>query len=520
MIVSIVLTCCLAVCATAILSYISMAVMIGPWIESTVILLATLALYAWRANQQQRSRALVLVTAGASIGGILATGLGFAFPTLFFLDPNQFNLWLAQPLHFALIVGGLAITAGALGLIVADLLEDKLITQEQLPFPIAELAHKMITAQDNIQKARQLGAGFITSLLYSIIQKASGFTQSISISKVHVVLQYFQLPALAIPALELPMLWAIGFVTGHVIALPLAVGIISKICITAPLYTIYFPHIKHTDFLFAFASGMMIYGTILSFFDLPRIVTDLYKKKGPRIHLPTHTLIAMAAVLVACSAFFFFFNMSVWYQLFVIGATIICIYQLSLIGGKFGLAPMGRYATFVMFPSIILFGYNPIQATIVATFVEVAGGVAVDVLFGRKLAQLSGVTQVRRYQWLGLLVSAVSAGIIFFLLITQLGLGSEHLLAQRAQSRALTLSVQSFNFFALLAGALFGSLLKDLKVNPIMVLGGIFMPIDWSLILVLGGLSTYLVTDKESHYPFWSGVFAANSLWMLSKIFF
>lgn len=45
------------------------------------------------------------------------------------------------------------------------------------------------------------------------------------------------------------------------------------------------------------------------------------------------------------------------------------------------------------------------------------------------------------------------------------------------------------------------------------------MPIDYSLPLIFGGLSASLVKNKEDYFPFWSGVFAANSLWMLLKVF-
>ena len=54
------------------------------------------------------------------------------------------------------------------------------------------------------------------------------------------------------------------------------------------------------------------------------------------------------------------------------------------------------------------------------------------------------------------------------------------MLAQKSQTRALMINIQTFDFFALLLGALFGAVLKDLRINPIMVLGGILMPLDVS----------------------------------------
>ena len=48
-----------------------------------------------------------------------------------------------------------------------------------------------------------------------------------------------------------------------------------------------------------------------------------------------------------------------------------------------------------------------------------------------------------------------------------------------------------------------------------MVLGGLLMPLNITIGLVIGGLATLFVKDKEEYFPFWSGVFAANSLWMI-----
>jgi len=50
-----------------------------------------------------------------------------------------------------------------------------------------------------------------------------------------------------------------------------------------------------------------------------------------------------------------------------------------------------------------------------------------------------------------------------------------------------------------------------------LVLGGLLMPINITLGLVVGGLFALLPTDREEWYPFWSGVFAGNSIWMLIR---
>ena len=202
---------------------------------------------------------------------------------------------------------------------------------------------------------------------------------------------------------------------------------------------------------------------------------------------------------------------------FLFAGSFACIYQIIIIAGKIGLAPLGRFATFVMVPAMLLFGLNIIQTVFVATFVEICGGVAADVLFGRKVAYLMQLERkkVFIYQALGLLVSALMVGVVFFFLIKHFGLGSAQLFAYKSQSRALLIDVKQFDYWALLLGALFSLVLKYVRVNAMLVLGGLLMPINISLGLIFGGMLTLFTKEREEWEPFWSGVFAANSIWML-----
>ena len=55
-----------------------------------------------------------------------------------------------------------------------------------------------------------------------------------------------------------------------------------------------------------------------------------------------------------------------------------------------------------------------------------------------------------------------------------------------------------------------------LKCNPMLVLGGLLMPLSLTLGLVLGGLCSLLLPkEKIDLEPLCSGIFAANSLCMI-----
>ena len=522
--------------STAVMSYISMATPIGPWIAPTITLLCLLIFKLFPIKNPTRS--LVLVTVAASIGGIVATACGFSYPTLYFLDPVLFNSWMESPRYFALIMAGISFSAGSFGLVFANLFEKQLIEKQQLPFPIGQLVYKMIAASTKIKKAYELMAGFVGTTLFCILQDGfSTFTGFIP--RLYVLVDEFKWSVFAVPRVEFmmwPMLWAIGFVTGHVIAIPLAVGALAKIILVDPVNQLYFNGLTNVEFVLAFASGMVVHGAIVGFISLRGILRNgfawihkngvmgnLYQMGGssnPLELLKSNN--GLLVTIISTLILFSYFQMSLASQLFMLVGAFACTYQIAIIAGKIGLAPLGRFATFVMIPAMLLFNVNYIHIVFIATFIEVAGGVAADILFGRKMAHLAQVDrkQVIAYQWLGLIVSSLAIGGIFWLLINQFELGSPELFAYKAQSRRLLISAKAFDFGVLIIGALFSAFLGYVKVNPMLVLGGLLMPINISLGLIFGGFLTSFTKNREEWEPLWSGVFAANSLWMIVKALF
>lgn len=533
-IISLVLTVIFSIFSTSVMAYISMATPIGPWIAPTLVLLATIIVKGIARSSNATTQAIAFSALGGSIGGILATAFGFSFPTLYFLDSNLFVSWMATPWYFVMIVSVLALAAGGFGLLVANLIEKKLIIEEQMPFPIGQLIYKMIAVQHNIHKAWELVIGFISTMLFCAFQNGVVGLPSLIPTTLR-LLQGFQwwiftVPSIIIRLDQFPMLWAIGFITGHVIAKPLALGALAKILVVDPLNTAFFSSITNEDFLMAFCSGIVIASAGASFLALPKMIQQGWNNWNNKYDGNNESLLAAARTalhvpeLIIVSylvvGFLTYFKFSIFTQLYLVIGAFICTYQIAAIAGKIGLALLGRFATFVMVPAYVLFGLPYMQLVIIATFVEAAGGVATDVLFGRKTAQLAELShkKVILIQWLGLLVSSVTLGCVMWLLIHHFGLGSEELVAQRSQARALLLNFTSFNYYVLILGALFGfAIEKIFKVSPMLMLGGLLMSLNYSLLLIGGGLSTRLVQKREDWEPFWSGVFAGNSIWVVIR---
>lgn len=529
--IAIIISIALSLFSTTVMSYVALATPIGPWIAPTLVFIALLLS---RLVVSLSSTSMAYVVSAGSIGGIVATACAFSFPTIYFLDPILFKVWMASPLFFSFKLGCFSFLAGAFGVLVANIAENSLIDVQNLSFPVGQLVHKMIIAQNQIRKAYELMIGFVAAAFFSFLQGGILLTHAIIPKSVTLLpamkVSIFSLPRMVINLDIAPMIWAIGFVTGHVIALPLAVGALANIVVLSPVQQLFFSYLTSVEFTLAFCSGIVFFITASSVMGMPKQIVGGIRKyisSGRALKnkisfmsvLQTRDVLFSVIIAVGLILFLSYFEFPWYVQLYLIVCSAITTYQIAAIAGRIGLALLGRFATFVMVPAMLMFNINYVHMVFIATFVEMAGGVAADVLFGRKLAQLSDIsrTTMRRYQLLGLVVASVSIGMIFWLLINHFGLGSPELFAYRAQSRQLLIQAKHFDYVVVAIGALFGLCLQQIRLNPMLVLGGLLMPLDITFGLVAGGMLAVLSSDKEQWYPFWSGIFASNSLCMLLR---
>lgn len=498
-----------------ILAYISVATPLGPWIAPTFAI-ALVALF-----RQSKKDFLYPIAAG-SPGGIMATAFGFAFPTFYFLKPELFVAWMNTPAFFILSVAALAFCASSLGLLIASHFRKSMIIEEELAFPVGQVVHKIVDTPRQKSQQRQLAGGFFSSLLFGLLQmkillKRAIIPQTVSIFN-KTVMGPFLFPALRFDLTMTPMLIALGFIAGSMITLPLFVGAFSQVFIIHPIHTQWFSYLSRSDFVFALCSGIVLCGAIQGMLSLPKQFGNLNtKSKKKKFTFSPYWI----APLVATCAFLSFFKFSLIAQSYVIFFSLVCAYQIAHIAGKIGLAFLGRFATFVMIPGMLLFGFDALQLTIVSTFVGVMGGVAADALFSYKAAEMAQLDarKIFWYQVGGILVSSLVLGAVFWLLCTHFHLGSEQFFAQRAQARALLVQAVAFDYYVLALGALFGFILKRIKISPLLVLGGLLMPLSLSLLLVLGGFISTFFKNKQEYEPLCSGVYAANALTMFMGVF-
>ena len=129
------------------------------------------------------------------------------------------------------------------------------------------------------------------------------------------------------------------------------------------------------------------------------------------------------------------------------------------------------------------------------------------------------VRRVHHAQLLGVIITGLCIGGLFWLLCTHFSLGSLPLVAHRGRARALLLHSYNFHWMVLGLGALYGMVLKRVGVNPILAFGGLIMPNHITIGLALGAGVRALTAEPDKYVPFWSGVFAGDALWVLCTLF-
>jgi hypothetical protein len=494
--------------SSAIMLYIALATPMGPWIETTIALMALIPLKFFYSSVEKRLLGATPIVASAGVAGIIATAVAFSVPAIGFIDPTFFPYLIDHWWYALVVVGGLIVVAGMLGISVAVALRSELMDRERLSFPIGSVVYEMIVAT-GMNKVLQLVAGTISAL---IVVSITGFS----------VLKSLLVWGIRFRFDTAPLFCAVGFIAGPSLIIPLLVGVVSRFFLIEPTREWYFPAIPTEDFLFSFFTGIVFFGAlhsiIVSLLRVLRnrgtVVSDVkaYWQQYENIHY-----IALAAGV----SFLYFtaLGLSIPATILVIGGAVIACQQLALIAGKMGIAPLGRYATFVMVPALAAFTVSPLLATLISAYVEIAGGVAADVLFGIALSDRAQAPRKKTifYQMMAVVLSAFFCVGILLMLIKAFGLGSSELFALKAKNRAWLIMAHSFDFGLIFAGAVFAAALSYCSVNPVLVLGGLAMPADASLLLVLGAAAAHCFSDPREWYPAASGIFAATSFGMVVK---
>lgn len=534
----------------SILAYLSVATMMGPWMAPTIALISNILFKIKQrfshTSPGSNQRATALIQAIGAVGGAVATGIGFAFPMLYFLDRPTFTNLLAHPGSFYLLIAGLCLTAGSLGIALGTLFAQQFIDKAQLPFPVSQLTYNVIAAQNNKSQALGIFQGVTLTVGFSIIRDGIGKIGGIIPKTIHLFTPYLnQACAIAL----WPTIWAIGFSSGLSLVAPILLGLLSKYLILIPLndHANYLPFsffkpMNIASFTVAFCSGIVLYELVLGIMNntkkilfystqrtqITHLNLKLILKKvyllGSQLSKPGqhHHRLVLLVILIGTVSLLTVLKFPLSAQIVFLAACTFATHQICLIGGKIGLIQFGRFSTYILVPMFLLFNLSYLQLTVVCVFFHICAATASDTLFDFQTGALTNIPRPKMWlvQWVGLLSVALSIGAIFYLLFTNLHLGSPDFFAQRSQAKALLLQTLHFDPFVVFFGFLYGFIIKKCGLSPTMVFGGIIMPNSISIGLIIGASLTLFTKDKEKYLPFCAGVFASESLWVIISILF
>jgi hypothetical protein len=544
----------LSVLASAILLYISIATTIGPWIAPTLLLVSSLIFKLFRKNSAETPHHLVMVSALASGGGIIAVGIGFSLPMLYFLSPVAFQELISTPWHFMVRITITILLAGSFGIFVGKFFAKTILKKNDLSFPISRIAYQIASAQSHRQDAQNLFKGISATLILCIFR--DGFYMFKGLITKHLTLLNTAVTGPLIFSIW-PTLWSVGYTIGLSSTIPLLIGLVSRYAILYPInnHSLFLPFslfapLKEEGFIVAFCSGMIISDLILSILSNPGSIIQYVKTYIAAIRQPNIPLfssflwhpikiflsnesqikllvksfnrIEPFIAIASFITFFSFLGFSLPAQCIILIAMLIALYEVNRLCGKIGLLQIGRFSAFILIPVVLLFKINSLQMTALTLFFNVAAGVSSDLLFDYKTAELSATNRdtIHGLQWIGLIISSITISVVCYILFTNIPLGSEELFAHRGRAKALLMQSLHFNHIIVSAGFLFGYLLKRFfRVSPTMAFGGIIMPSQITLGFLFGGLLSKLAgKNRDSFLPFCSGVFATETLWLLISL--
>ncbi|MBM3894276.1 hypothetical protein FJ366_01630 [Candidatus Dependentiae bacterium] len=525
-----------AVLASIVLLYISISSGIGPWISPVIVLSTAALMRLFGIFSENVGQNLAGIQALGASTGLIASAVAFTFPAYFFIDSTHFTTILQARTFVG--IGPVVIfifTWGMVGLLIGHFFAQSLLKDSALKVPVAELVKTTISASHEKEEFSFLLRGGVLGAALCLIRKLANILAS-----ARVVPSIVQGGATLFSGLITPTIWAVGFIAGKTMAIGLLVGICLKYCLFKPVHYFYFAHQVHAisleQYFVAVSSGLVL--TDLLFGGGQFVVTAIKKinsflssEREPAESENFLSFIKKISCTVRVEYFFLaslFAIAGLWPYgikdpfliLFLFGAVLVAVYQMTLMAGQIGLVQFGRFATFVMLPALVFFRVSAFHAVLVSAAVSISGAVAGSMLFQYRLADELKMKRSTMY-WIHVAAICLASIFVvagFFILCSHLQLGSAEFFGFRGYARALLIKSFDFDLLSLVFGLMVGIVLRFCKMSPSMVLGGLLMPKELVFAFLFGaGINQVLGKDKK-YMPIASGVFAAEAIWIFLSI--
>lgn len=499
----ILLTTLFAVFSQAMMSYLVMHWSLGPWVGPIFVVVCMTLLIPFISRKWFQEHALMTIAAG-SIGGMVGLCLGMTVPSFYFLHKTEFLHLVAKPIWFAGIISLLVFGAGSVAFLIAYIIKDHFVKENQLPFPVAQLVYDIVSIEEYSSVHRLMWVGVAISCAWNMC----------------VFLFRILLRSILMQVQAIPLLVCMGFIAGHIITIPAIIGLVNRFFALDILHKYFFEHVPGKEFLIMFCLGMLtiqiMYAVYLFFSWVQRRNDDQAMIVQVRKRLLDRRVLVIGVGMVS-GTILSFFNISLYEMLFLFPILILIGINVARIVGEIGIIDIDGFVWCVLLPLLYASTISSMNLLVIALFATVCLGMIIDLMFSYKLTQLAGISYQRvvKYQILSFFVATVTAGFVMWFYAQSFDEQSLHLFARDAQDFDALILFGSFNYKIFVCGMMV-ALLVLLSQQPLLVVIGLtLMAPTISVWLIVAGLVSYLVQDRQKLYPLWFGIYATHALWMI-----
>lgn len=441
----------------------------------------------------------------ASTGGILAAGICFTIPAIYFLDPELFDTLISNPGNFIFKIFVLALVGGIMGVLFSAYLRRNMIIEEKLPFIIGEATADTIKAgEKGGRKIKILLSAFGLSAIFTTLRDGV----SLTIGKLHFVFngiipdfKQFQLGVFKIEVPFIPMAFGAGYLIGYKIVSIWFLGCLFSYYLFQPLvhYLYSVPMDQMVTYILPLGVGAVIGGGVTLFFlrVIPssiRTFKAMISAKVSKDELNPRLIPIFAIISVFIMSFIL--NLSIVASLLAILGIWVITALAGRMTGEIGIDPMEVFAVIIVLFVKIVVSLGTLESIFIAAIAAVSVGVAGDLLFDLKAGHMLGTSpkSQAKAQILGVIIGSFVVGFSLLAILNAFTLGSPELYALQARSVSYMLGAIDVKIF--LIGFILGTAITLMKL-PGMVFGiGIFIPLYLSVAFFIGGVVNYLNRKK------------------------
>ena len=437
----------------------------------------------------------------ASTGGILAAGICFTFPALFFLDNNLFQKLIDSPFSFSLKIFIVTIVGGILGVILSAHLRKPMILEEKLPFPTGIAAADTIkNIIEGTKKTLYLFSSFLFAVIFttlrdgldSIIKSIIPFFKGITIKGFNFQFGFIPLTIGGgyLIGFKTSMTWLVGCLASNWIYQPVLVNLFS-----IPQDKLGLNYILPLGVGVVIGSGLFIFiKTILP--SIAKTLSDMFDFNSKPGENELSPRLIPFALLIAIGILTAIFKINILASILAVAGLWLMTVLASRMAGETNIDPMEILAVIVVIMINIFVRLSHLENIILAGIIAVAVGVAADLLFDLKAGSILGTSplQLAKAQFIGVFTSSLVVGISLISLVKVYQLGSPELFAMQAQVVAFMIGNISWALFG--TGLVIGILTTLIGFSGLAFGIGFFIPMFFSTGLAIGGLFK-LIVDKR-----------------------